>query len=64
MLKRYWFEEMYLYDEPVAYFKKPIIYRPGSQIKIKAIAKAANSDEKLILLGFIVERVGKNVGRP
>jgi hypothetical protein len=53
---------MYAYDYKVALLKEPVVVQPGSTIIITAIAKAANTAEKLGLLGFVIEPLGRTIG--
>jgi hypothetical protein len=55
-------EDMYAYDYKVALLSEPVVYQPGSTVKISAVAKAASTDEKLGFLGFVVEPSGRKIG--
>ena len=55
-------EDMYMYDYPAVILDSPIVFEPGKTIQIKAIAKAANTAEKLGFLGIVIEPAGRNIG--
>jgi len=55
-------EDMYLYDIKEAILDEAVVYQPGSTVLIKAVAKAANTAEKLGFLGFVVEPAGRRIG--
>jgi len=55
-------EDMYLYDYKATLLDEPVVFQPGSSPLIKAIAKGANTAEKLGLLGFVIEPAGRRIG--
>jgi len=55
-------EDMYLYEYKVTLLSEPVVYQPGSTVLIKAVAKGANTAEKLGFLGFVVEPSGRKIG--
>ena len=58
-----YFEDMYLYDVPAVFLEEPVIYRPGSTVKMDFIAKGANTAEKIGFLGIVIEPAGRNIGK-
>lgn len=56
-----YFENIYMYDTPAGLLDEPVVFQPGSQVVIKAVAKASNTAEKLGFVGFVVEPAGKNI---
>lgn len=63
-VKRYYIEEVLVYDKPVAFFREPVLYRPGSRVIINVLAKGTDSAEKFIPLVLLAEPVGVTIGRP
>lgn len=57
-----YFEDIYMYSEPAALLDEPISYQPGGTAIIKAVAKGANTAEKLGFIGFVVEPAGRTIG--
>jgi len=52
-------EELYVRQEPLAYFdpfvKDPVIFSENMTVNLQMYAEAANNDERLGFLGFVVE---------
>ena len=55
-------EDMYMYDYPGVILATPVVFEPGKTILIKAVAKGANTAEKLGFLGIVIEPAGRNIG--
>jgi len=51
-------EDMYNYDVYAGILADVVIYPPGSTVQIDIVAKAANPDERLGFLGFVVTTLG------
>jgi len=51
-------EEMYNYDVYAMLLSDAVLYPPGSTVQIDIVAKAANSDERLGFIGFVVAPAG------
>ena len=56
-------EDMYMHDPPAVRIDEPITYTPGSRVVIRTVNKAANSTEKLGFMGWVIEPVGRRIGR-
>ena len=54
-------EDLYVYEEPVAYFEEPIVYEENDDVDIYIYATSTKTGEKLILLGYIAELKGKTI---
>jgi len=52
-------EPMLVQDEPVVYFRMPIIYKSGDNIVVRATATERDDAEKLVILGLVAEKKGK-----
>jgi len=58
-------EDMYLYDYKATMLAEPIVFQPGSQVVVKAVAMStttAGTKERLGFIGFVVEQAGRNIG--
>jgi len=55
-------EDMYMYDNKEVILEEPVVFQPGSSPLIKAVAKGANTAEKLGFKGFVVEPSGRRIG--
>lgn len=58
IIDQFFIEEMYLYDHPMVIFDNVVAYNPGSKAIIDITAKAANTDERLAFIGFVVKPKG------
>lgn len=54
-------EHLYTFDHPEGLFDNPIIYEPGSTIKINMVAANASAAEKVIIRGFVIEPAGRTI---